>query len=326
MHVANIDNVINIAVVPTFPKSLLISDNGKKLLQCDYRQLQTRTNATVCLNTGLDFIELTLSDKRIDNSYDQWRFVKIYDNVERDEDIPEPIAIAATQTQIVIWRYNVNYKKFQAIHSLDTAEPVQSVNFTSKLTAIVSSNKFFEIDLASLAQNRLEYEEFCDESDESLIQTFASSPLDSFDINDYEYLLCYKDFGIFVDEYGRRSRSNDIKWLHNSPTAFAYRAPILFVFSQMGIQMIRIKKQFNNDTDTDDEQCADEKSLQTFINATNVRFGTKCGKYGVYALTSPNHTSNRMAAQHVIRVDGTKALRNALNDSLETILSSDTDY
>lgn len=312
VHVANIDDVINMAIVPTFPKSLLISDSGKKLVQCDLRQLQTRTKATVCLNTGLDAIELNQSDK----CSDRWRFIRLFDNTERDEDISEPIAIAATQTQIIIWRYNIKLKQFQAIHSLDTAEPVQSIYFTSKLSAIVSSNKFFEIDLMNLNQNRLEYEEFCDECDASLVHTLASKPIESFGINNSEYLLCFKDFGVFVDEYGRRSRSNDLKWLKNPPTAFAYRAPILFIFSKDGVQMIRIRKAY------DDDHGMDEKLLETFISIKDPRFGTNCGKYGVYTLTGHEGA----VAQHVMRIDGTKALRNALTDSLETVLSSDFDY
>lgn len=74
--------------------------------------------------------------------------------------------------------------------------------FTSKLSAIVSSKKFFEIDLMNLSQN---------ECDKTLAHTYKSKPFNSFGINGYEYLLCFEDFGVFVDEYGRRSRSNDIK-------------------------------------------------------------------------------------------------------------------
>lgn len=302
---------------------MLISDNGKKLLQCDYRQLETRTKASVCLNTGLEYIELNMADKRIELSYDQWRFIRIFDNTDRDEVITEPIAIAGTQTQIIIWRFNINYKRFQAIHSLDTAQPVQSVYFTSKLSAIVSSNKFFEIDLMSLNHNRLEYEEFCDECDGSLAHTLNTKPLDSFGINRFEYLLCFRDLGVFVDEYGRRSRSIDLKWLKSTAIAFAYRPPILFVFSKEGVQLIRINKSISNDTETDDER-NNEEMLQTFIDANDARFGTKCGKYGVYALASTQKT-NQTDAQHIIRIDGIKALRNALTDSLETILSSDID-
>lgn len=68
MHVANIEHVINIAISPLSQKALLISENGRKLLQCDVRQLQSRAKASVCLNTGLEYIELDLQEK----FNDQW--------------------------------------------------------------------------------------------------------------------------------------------------------------------------------------------------------------------------------------------------------------
>lgn len=319
---ANIDDVIDIAIVPTFPKSFLISSNGKQLLQCDLRHLQTRSKASVCLNTGLDFIELDLPFVKA-NSHDFWRFVKIFDNTDRNQEISDPIAIAATQTQIVILRYDIENKYFKAVRSLDTAKPVQSIYFTP-CTAIVSSDKFFEIDLQSLKP-----EEFLDESDQSVLHALASKPMHTFAINQEEFLLCFKEFGIYVDEFGRRTRPNDVKWMR-IPTEFEYRAPILFIASDDGVQMMRIHKSFTNELD---EESNDEKLLQTFISANNVRLAAHAGKYGVLALTSTESTipsttsrSTYAVAQQLVRFDGTKALRNALSDSIETILSSDTDY
>lgn len=314
------------AIVPTFPKSLLITENGKKLVQCDYRQLQTRAMANVCLNTGLELIDLNSPNNRTDTTYDQWRFVKMFDNIEYNDELSEPIAIAATQSQIVIWRYNVNQKRFQAIQSLDTAEPVQSVYFTSRMTAIVSSNKFFEIDLMSLGRGELEYEEFCDYDDESLDQAHETKPLNCFGINEYEYLLCFKDFGVFVDEYGRRSRPNDIEWMKHPPTTFAYRAPILYAFSQEGVQMIRIKRSSNpDDPEADDEQNDVQKIVQKFIDVNHAQYGTTCGKYGIFAISNTSSSDGGAGVQHIVRIDGVKALRTVLTDSLETILSSEAE-
>lgn len=314
------------AIIPTFPKSLLITENGKKLVQCDYRQLQTRTKANVCLNTGLEFIELNSPNNRTDTVYDQWRFVKMFDNIDYTDELSEPIAIAATPSQIVIWRYNVNQKRFRAIKSLDTAEPVQSVHFTSRMTAIVSSNKFFEIDLMSLSRGELEYREFCDDDDSSLDQAHESRPSHCFGVNDNEYLLCFNDFGVFVDEYGRRSRPNDIEWIKHPPTAFAYRAPILYVFSQEGVHMIRIKRTSNDDPEADGEPNDVQKIVQKFIDANQAQYGTTCGKYGIFAITNASGLDGGAVVQHIVRIDGVKALRTVLTDSLETILSSDTEF
>lgn len=313
IHIANISNIIDIAIAPTFPKAILINENGKQLLQCDVRQLETRAKASVCLNTGLDYLELDLPFvKPNSHTNDLWRFVKIFDNTERDHEITEPIAIAATHTQIVILRYDMENNHFKAIRSLDTATPVQSVYFTP-FTAIVSSDKFFEIDL-----NTLISEEFIDLSDKSLLHTLSSQPFSTFPINSQEYLMCFKDFGIFVNEFGCRTRPTELTWSKGVPTAFVYRAPILFIFSENGIQLMRIHKSYTNELnndETDDDH--NEPLLQTFINLKCSKFGTNYNKYGVYTLTKLDN-----GTQQIIQIDGTKALRNCDRfDSMETILS-----
>lgn len=314
VHIANINDIINIAVEPTFPKAILISENGKQLLQCDLRHLETRAKASVCLNTGLDYLELDLPFvKHTSHTNDSWRFVNIFNNTERDQEVTDPIAIAATHTQIVILRYDVDNNHFKAIRSLDTATPVQSVYFTP-FTAIVSSDKFFEIDL-----NTLISEEFLDLSDKSLLHTLGSRPFNTFPVNTQEYLMCFKDFGIFVNEFGCRTRPTELTWSSGVPTAFVYRAPILFIFSEDGIQLIRIHKSYTNELnndETDDDQ-NEQPLLQTSINLKHSRFGANCEKYGVYTISKMDN-----GTQQIVRIDGTKALRNCERfDSMETILS-----
>lgn len=282
------------AIVPIFPKSLLISENGAQLLQCDLRHLQTRAKAAVCLNTGLDYIELDLPFMQENKRKDLWRFVNIFDNNDRkQESDAEVVAIAATHTKIIILRYDIEDNYFKAIRSMDTANPIQSVYFTP-FTAIVSSDKYFEIDLSSLIS-----EEFLDLSDESLLCTTASRPMNMFSINSQEYLMCFEDFGIFVNEFGCRTRSQDIKWLQKSPTAFAYRSPVLYIFSQDGIQMMLIRKSHIDDNNTHDNQ---EKSHK-MLSIENTRFGTYYDRHGVYTLSSNKSHSN---SSQVIRIDSRK--------------------
>lgn len=301
IHIANIQNIIDFAINPIFPKSILISENGKKILQCDLRHLQTRAKASVCLNTGMDYVELNLPFIKENN--DLWRFSKIFDNTDRDNNISEPTAIAATHTQIVILRYDVKNQYFKAIRSLDTATPIQSIYFTP-FTAIVSSEKLFEIDL-----NTLKSEEFLDMSDASLLHTLGSCPLNTFAVNAQEYLICFKDFGLFVNEFGCRTRPNDLKWLKSSTNGFAYRAPILYVFSEDGIQVIRIsttQKDCELETGVSDHDHADKSDSQTFINTKNAVFGANFDRYGIYILSSV-HIDNSNTKQ-IVRIDGTKAL------------------
>lgn len=308
--------MISIATSPVSQKALLISENGRKLLQCDVRQLQSRCKASVCLNTGLEYIELDLQE----NFSDLWRFARIYDNTEHNREIDEPIAIVAAQTQIAVLHYNTEFKHFQAKTIMDTRQPVRSIHFTPT-TAIVSSEKFFEIDLKSLQPD-----EFLDMSVSSMPHIKKSRPFDVFAITRQEYLVCFEDFGVFVDQTGCQSRTNDVKWSTCSPTAFTYRAPILYVFSNDSIEMIRIHKSFTNELETDAEQNGANGTLQTIINANNVEFGANHGKYGVYVLTTAREEPKREGNQQIVRVDGTKALRNTLTDSMETILSDFTEY
>lgn len=309
LHIANIVNVIGIAIAKTFPKSILISENGKKLLQCDLKHLETRANATVCLNTGIDYIELNLPFVKEHVHGEMWRFVKIFDNMDREQEISEPTAIAATQTQIIILRYDIENKHFKAIRSLDTAIPVQSVYFTP-FTAIVSSDKFFEIDL-----NTLISEEFLDMSDGRLSSTLNASPMNTFQVNPQEYLMCFKEFGIFVNEYGCLTRSMEVKWSEQCPNAFAYRAPVLYIFSEDGIQFLRIDNSYPNVPDNDDG----DRSGKTIscLTIKNAQFGANCEKSGIYIMSEINSDSK---TQQIVRIDGAKALDIGNRfDSVETL-------
>lgn len=313
--------MVDIAIASAFPKSILISENGMQLLQCDLEHLKTRAKASVCLNTGLDYLTLDLPFVQpTPLNTDCWRFVKIFDN-DRAQEI-KPIAIAATQTQIVILQYDVDNKHFKAIRSLDTATPVKSVYFTP-YTAIVSSDKFFEIDLDTLVS-----EEFLDSSDKSLLHPLKSKPFNTFSINSQEYLMCFNDFGIFVNEFGCRTRPTELKWSH-SPTGFVYRAPILYVFSEAGIQLMRIHKSYTNElngdeTDEDNEEGADggQPRLQKFIEMKFTEFGANCEKYGIYTLSKCD-----TGGKQVVRIDGIKVLRASDRfDSMETILSENIGF
>lgn len=313
IHVANVESVICFALVSTFPKCLMIAADGKQLLQCELRHLEQRAQASVCLNTGLDYIELDLPFVN-SATHDLWRFAKIYDYVDQSRPSKnDPIAIAGTLSQIVILRYNVDHKCFQAIRSLDTVKPVQSVLFTAN-SAIVSSNKYYEIKLSDFS-----YETVLEMSDSRRTEPH---PMEAFPINGQELLLCFAEFGIFIDKHRCRSRPNDIKWLRK-PNGFAYRAPFLFVCYNDGIQVVRINKSFSSEHHASDDDATDasnEKILQMFIAATKPRILGAFGKYGICTLSKANDGLDQVA-----RIDGIKALRNALTDSMETVLSSETE-
>lgn len=84
----------------------------------------------------------------------------------------------------------------------------------------------------SYSDGLLQYAEFLDESDSTMTyalslcgdeNTTTEKPIRIVDVGtsnmapgkctyDPEYLLCFHEMGIFVDSFGRRSRSEDIVW------------------------------------------------------------------------------------------------------------------
>lgn len=250
-------------------------------------------------------MDLPLSNR---SSNDRWHFVQIYCNNEHVPNLPDALVIAGTQSRIVILRFDMALKRFKAVRALDTATPVSSVLFTQH-SAIVSSDKFFEIDLMSLTA-----EEFLDLSDKSICHARHAKPMGAFKINQQEYLLCFEEFGIFVDEYGCRSRPDDLQWIH-TPTGFLYQAPLLFMSSDNLVQVLRINKSHSSVMQMNEDES--EIKLRAFINLNKPKILGGAGKYGVFALNNPDRRP-----QEVIQIEGVKALKNILTNSLETLFSS----
>lgn len=134
---------------------------------------------------------------------------------------------------------------FTLLRRLKT-EPVSCMRFTQH-TVLVGSHKFYEIDLKSF-----KVEEFLDPSDMSLSHAVYASknsiyPLAIVQTRNLaenkiiEYLLCYDGFGIFVDEYGLRSRPNDVKWAHR-PSQIVFRRPFIFVVYYSSVEVIHLNE------------------------------------------------------------------------------------
>ncbi|CAB1315229.1 unnamed protein product [Coregonus sp. 'balchen'] len=107
---------------------------------------------------------------------------------------------AAMPNKITILRYNDSLKKFCIKKEIETLEPCSCIHFTG-YSIIIGTNRFYEIEMK-------------------------------------QYIL--EEFGVFVDEYGRRSRSEDIKW-SRLPLSFAYREPYLFVTYFNSLDVIEVQ-------------------------------------------------------------------------------------
>ncbi|XP_028907659.1 citron Rho-interacting kinase isoform X3 [Ornithorhynchus anatinus] len=150
---------------------------------------------------------------------------------------------AAMPNKVVILRYNENLSKYCIRKEIETSEPCSCIHFTN-YSIIIGTNKFYEIEMKQYT-----LEEFLDKNDHSLAPAVFASSSNSFPVTIVqvnsagqreEYLLCFHEFGVFVDSYGRRSRTDDLKW-SRLPLAFAYREPYLFVTHFNSLEVIEIQ-------------------------------------------------------------------------------------
>ncbi|XP_019740713.1 citron Rho-interacting kinase isoform X1 [Hippocampus comes] len=150
---------------------------------------------------------------------------------------------AAMPNKITILRYNDNLSKYCIRKEIETLEPCSCIHLTS-YSIILGTNKFYEIEMKQFV-----LEEFLDKNDMSLASAVFAASSHSFPIaimqvassmQKEEYLLCFHEFGVFVDTYGRKSRTEDIKW-SRLPLSFAYREPYLFVTYFNSLDVIEVQ-------------------------------------------------------------------------------------
>uniref|UniRef100_A0A3Q0SHM4 Citron rho-interacting serine/threonine kinase n=1 Tax=Amphilophus citrinellus TaxID=61819 RepID=A0A3Q0SHM4_AMPCI len=150
---------------------------------------------------------------------------------------------AAMPNKITILRHNEGLNKFCIRKEIETSEPCSCIHFTG-YSIIIGTNKFYEIEMKQYV-----LEEFLDKNDVTLASAVFAASSHSFPISIIqvttapqkdEYLLCFHEFGVFVDAYGRRNRSEDIKW-SRLPLSFAYREPYLFVTYFNSLDVIEIQ-------------------------------------------------------------------------------------
>ncbi|ETN66616.1 citron ser/thr kinase [Anopheles darlingi] len=311
VHIRGISNVRSFAVSHAIPKAILIGSEGEYLYQCDLRHLQNRAHASSCLQPKLESFVLDLSIANRTNS-ERWHIVRMMDDIPAGSNLSDAIAIAATSSRIVILKFDVQAGRFKPVRGLDTVRPVSSVLFT-KDTAIVGSDKFFEIDLRTYVA-----EEFLDMSDSSLRDIRNCVPLAAFRINSQEYLLCYHDVGIFVDDSGWRSRPDNISWVHD-PVAFQYRESCLFVAHADCVQVMYISKSYTKDLAC--RQSHAENERRAFISlreSPRLLAPLQFARTSLYVACECGPERE----QEIVLLDGMKALRTVgFSRSLETLSS-----
>ncbi|XP_013112047.1 citron rho-interacting kinase [Stomoxys calcitrans] len=317
VHIAGIEGVICIAISQPLAKAIMVGRLGESLYQCDLRHLQSRCHSSACLKPVLEasVLELPFANRA---STEKWQLVQISEESEKPLDT---VAIAATSSRIVILKYDAKQQKFKPVRALDTATSVSSILFT-RHSAIVTSDKFFEIDLSTYGA-----EEFVDLSDKTLSHTYNYTPVSALRIAKHEFLLCFMEIGVFVDEYGCRSRPYDINWEY-TPCGFLYRAPFLYIAHFQSIQIIRLHRSYsqelrsnapkNCNTDVEDSCTPDfKRSYLPFYMPTLL---TDSGRYNAFVLAIQKATG----IQDIHFLDAMQIFRQEHSDSLETLSSVGT--
>ncbi|XP_022099481.1 citron Rho-interacting kinase-like [Acanthaster planci] len=164
-----------------------------------------------------------------------------------------PYICAATPKKISILKYSKlnGVAKFSTRKEINTSEPCSCLSFTPN-SLLAGTDRFYQIDLDSY-----QVDEFLDSTDTSLaFAVFGASQVNSFPIAvvqvapdgfEREYLLCFHEFGVFVDGKGRRTRPEDMKW-SRLPLAFMFRGPYLYVTHFNSMEVCEIKPLVDKDS------------------------------------------------------------------------------
>lgn len=192
-------------------------------------------------------------------------------------------------------------------------------------TALLAAPLLLELDLATLA-----LEDFLDPSDPGLGELRGRPPLEIVRVRDgasdgcAEYLLCYKELGVFVDGYGQRSRPRDVTWGH-LPLFFVFRKPFLYTFHATCVDILLLDdssyRQKQGERDDESVSTMSTSSVATervTIQLAAPKFlGKSSAKGSVYVSTSTDRKSSQ-----VLELYGGDAFKCNLGMSLETLDSS----
>ncbi|KAJ8916601.1 hypothetical protein NQ315_000246 [Exocentrus adspersus] len=266
LYIEALSVVHHIALVPNATTVLMIANDKSTLISCDLNHLINVAQCAQCTKPRLKYMDVNVNNLTGFHILQVSKFPK------------QPKACVATTKQLVILGYDIGTADLTPLRVLDTAEPVSCALFTEN-SLVVGVDKFFEIDLQSFHA-----EEFLDVSDAKLKQVVKCYKMGSFPLavlqiskNPKEYLLCFNEFCIFVDEYGRSSRDMELKSTH-LPRAFYFSKPFLYIVQFAAIEIVKISE----------DTCNEESGNDAIPSLDTVRLDVDkfqyvgCGKKGIY--------------------------------------------
>ncbi|XP_043482513.1 myosin-11-like isoform X2 [Leptopilina heterotoma] len=226
--IRGVKNVHQLSLHYNLGLALMIAEEERQLLSCSVKQF--------------DFLSFKYSRPKINTK----RILAESENNCHLYQVEGETICAATSSHIILlkWTLNGESGEFIKIREIKTQEPCSCVLFI-KNNLIVGCNEFFQIDMTTFKMN--DFPQIDDSSvrtDEVTeltgLKIFPIYALDvSIDLQTVEILLCYNEFGIFVNGSGQKIRCENLNWSH-LPFAFAFSAPYLFVVHFSSVEIIKI--------------------------------------------------------------------------------------
>lgn len=188
--------------------AIMIAGEDRKLVSCDLRQLKSNAMAADCSRPAI-------TTKNILNGSESCHLYQLQNN----------LLCAATSKAIILLKWQINddgcgeFITVKELETTDGSSPCSCAIFT-KDNLIVGCQKFFQIDLKNYT-----VDDFPDDDGNSIkaalvgvarLGIFPVAILNIGHLNNgkIELLLCYNEFGVFVDEHGHRTRAIDPTWNH----------------------------------------------------------------------------------------------------------------
>ncbi|XP_015836485.1 citron Rho-interacting kinase [Tribolium castaneum] len=228
VHIEGPTDIHHISIIPNSNTVVMISDLTSILISCDLNHLINLTQCAPCTKPVLNY--RTINIKEMDG----------FHYLQTSKFPKHQLFCAATCRQLVIVKYDCENYEFVPLRIMDTAEPLGCALFTEH-SLIVGADKFFEIDLATFKA-----EEFLDGSDARLKFAVKCHKMQSFPVaileisqNPKEFLVCFNEFSVFVDEYGRSSREEELKTSY-LPIGFHFVAPFLYIIQYSGVEVLKV--------------------------------------------------------------------------------------
>ncbi|CAL1673043.1 unnamed protein product [Lasius platythorax] len=278
--------------------ALMIAGEYRELVYCNLRLLRNNALAADCSKPAIN-------TKSVLSTSDSCHLYQLQGE----------ILCAATASHVTLfkWKIEEDLGKFVGLRELETQEPCSCAIFTSNLL-IIGCHKFFQIDLQTYS-----VDEFPEEDNSSIKAALTGAaklgifPVCVLNISNTrgtaELLLCYNEFGVFVDETGRRTRAVDPVWNH-LPFAFAFCKPYLFIIHFSSVEVVKLDAEAYNSSEKGPERMLIELSSPRYLGTA--------GSKGIYVATINSYLE-------LLKIDGFSNMPtlNGSSTSLDTLAQED---